>query len=520
MQTSSDVRVDGSEESVTLSVPGLIKTIREYSSAILLTVVAAAVGYVILALAYYVLTPSVKVTDLPFRFDFESSKGRYPNGAKFNTAEVITPPVLQEVHKMNGLARFIDYPTFARSVFIVESNPDYDRILSEYRARLSDPKLMPVDRERIVSDFELKLASVDRSTFAVTFVCGPNAKCPPLSLIRKSLSDVLRVWARRATNEKRVLLYRAPILSTSVLQTDQMRTTDPLSRSLLLRARVVDVLRNLEVFARIPGAELVRTPDDQISYLELSVYLRDLLRFQVEPLIESLVASSTSPRTREQLQAQLRFDRMVYDAATSRRQALLDALAAYEQNDRVTDPTVRATGQGQSLQTAPTGEESITPQLSDSFLDRLITLTSRSGDREYRQRLVDEIKLAAIETVPLEAAVGYDQRLLEHAGTGAATVPPEQFEQIWEASFASLKRSTEKLGVLYQSASSQMYPEMLYASAGPTKTRVDRVVSLPRMAMIFIIVIMIALVGSVVWAIIHKRLREVEASAVDQPTTA
>ncbi|HWW62355.1 MAG TPA: hypothetical protein VN181_13365, partial [Thermoanaerobaculia bacterium] len=134
--------------------------LRNYFPVIVLAVAAVAVGYVLLAALIYLLSDGDRVTKLPFRLDFQgSTEGQYPNGLKFSPADIVSPPVLRKVFDENQLSRFVPFEDFSRSFVVLESNRAYELLALEYQARLSDPKLSPVDRERIEKEFESKRAS-------------------------------------------------------------------------------------------------------------------------------------------------------------------------------------------------------------------------------------------------------------------------------------------------------------------------------------------------------------------------
>src|SRR4051794_34857392 len=105
-----------------VSVSHFFKVLGAYLPIILLSLAAVAVGYLIVALAIYIQTPSQRVTTMTFRLEFEGAeRGEYPNGTKFSSAEIISTPVLLKTFNRNGLSQFTTFSKFARSVFVLES---------------------------------------------------------------------------------------------------------------------------------------------------------------------------------------------------------------------------------------------------------------------------------------------------------------------------------------------------------------------------------------------------------------
>ncbi|HEX6160125.1 MAG TPA: hypothetical protein VF111_08165, partial [Thermoanaerobaculia bacterium] len=221
-----------------ISVAHIIHVLRRYVPTILLTLAAVAVGYAIFAAARYLITPSQRVTTQMFRLEFKgATAGAYPNGVKFSPSEILSTPVLLRVYNDNDLQRFINFPAFTRSLFIIESNPEYERVLSEYRSRLADPKLMPVDRDRITTEFESKRASLSKADLAIQFVRLEQTREVPEVLVRKVLSDILAGWATRAVREQRVLQHRVSVLSPDVVNPTALEATEPIAAIHVLRLK-------------------------------------------------------------------------------------------------------------------------------------------------------------------------------------------------------------------------------------------------------------------------------------------
>src|SRR5687767_7927581 len=105
MQTTHDGRPESYESTeMSFSILKLFRTFHEYRWPITLATLGAAVAYGLIALTYFLLSPASVVTQLPFRFDFQSAvQGQYPNGTKFNTADVVAAPILRAVHAGNQM---------------------------------------------------------------------------------------------------------------------------------------------------------------------------------------------------------------------------------------------------------------------------------------------------------------------------------------------------------------------------------------------------------------------------------
>src|SRR4051794_23323878 len=197
-----------------ISISHLVRTLRAYKPIIVLTTAAIAIAYMVLAIAIYVFSPHQSVTTQQFRLDFEgASTGRYPNGLKFSTSDIVSTPTLLTVFNDNHLERFTRFSTFSRSIFVMEANPEYELLAATYASRLSDPRISAVDRERIQREWEAKAASISKSDYSMNWLRSNESARVPESVVRKTLVDTLTLWAKNATNEQHVLNYRLSILS-------------------------------------------------------------------------------------------------------------------------------------------------------------------------------------------------------------------------------------------------------------------------------------------------------------------
>jgi len=194
------------ETSNPFSISHLVHTVRKYSTVIIVSMIAVMILYAIAALAYYLRTPSRRVTSLQFRLIFPGANtGKYPNGLNFAPADITDTPVLLGVYRANHLDQFVPFEVFSNSVFVTSVNFEYQLLAMQYDARLSDPKLSPIDRDRIEREYQHKRDSLSKSDYAIAFTHQPGTDVPP-QVTRKVLSDILVAWARRAVYDRRIML--------------------------------------------------------------------------------------------------------------------------------------------------------------------------------------------------------------------------------------------------------------------------------------------------------------------------
>lgn len=501
-----------------ISVSHLAQILRRYSGVILMTMAAVVLVYLIIGAGAYLMSSQQKVISMPFRLEFSGgSSGQYPNGLKFSVADITATPVLLDVFNADELARFTTVDRFSRSIYVLESNRELEQLTREYETKLADPKLTPVDRDRLEREFDAKRAGLNKSDYAIQFLVTPETRDIPQSVIRKALADILATWARRAAIEKKALDYQISIVGPSILDNMRITGNDYLIPLLLLRQRVDTITANAAAVANMPGAKLVRTRGGKTSIAEVQLRLGEIIRFRLEPLIANARAAGmfgSNAMALEVLKAQLAYDQRQLNSAQMRQQALQNALLTY-QSEAPRQSEAAAATRSEPSGTDRTAGETVMPQLSDTFLDRIVDLTNRTADREYRQKLTDDIKQASLDVVPVQAAVKYDQELIDSFRTASPAGGPgatADLKSQWDVAVSEVRDAVVDLNQIYNLASKQLYPETeMYRVTAPPSTRVERSLTPMRLALYGVLVFLIALPLTIVFVLLHNRIREEEA---------
>ncbi|HEV7764299.1 MAG TPA: hypothetical protein VGQ76_04800 [Thermoanaerobaculia bacterium] len=500
------------EPSVALS--HLVHTLRKYTPAIILGLAAVSVGYIILATALYLFAPSQRVTTQSFRLDFKGAeRGEYPNGMKFATTEIVSAPILLKVFNQNDLVRFVQFPDFARSLVVLESNLAVEALTRDFQARLLDPKLMPLDRERIQREYESRLAAINKGQYAIHYMRKSRGADVPDVLVRKVLTEVLTEWANFVANEQHVLEYRIAVISPEVLSASSVEGTNPVINIDMLRAKVLRVLANLEQIRELPAAELARTKKDSLSLTDISTRLDEIVRFRLEPLIHRAAAAGLDDRneTLHYLESQLSYDQRTLDGQQRMTETMHRTLSLYLNRQSASElPSAPARGR-QPEATVDT----VMPQLNDSFLDRLINLTSSAGDQLYRQAIADKYRDAALEIIPLQEALAYHQSILDYvrsnpSGDGLS-------RELVDQQILNTRNETRslvlKMHEIHKNASLNLSPSTeLISRSGVPITRVIRAISIKQLAMYGILTVFLALPVLIFAALVHNRVREEDAA--------
>jgi hypothetical protein len=525
-QTSTHLE-EQTPESISLS--HLSHTLRRYRKVILLVLAVTMLGYAILALTAYLGAPSQRLTSLSFRLDFEgAARGEYPNKMKFSPADITATPVLLRVWQDEDLKRFIDFEQFQRSFFVLESNRDYERLLAEYQVKLAEPRLTALDRANLEREFEVKHATLSKSGYALSYVEPGNPVRIPPAMVAKVLTDILANWARNAAVEKRVLDYRIIPLSMNLLKSAAIVNDDYLISLVILRSKVNDLVANVDQMSKIPGVELVRTSATHTSLQEVSLNIKDTTRFRIDPLIARARLGGLArnwPATLRLLSSQLDYDTRELEAAQERERALRQTLDIYQQEHTFSKTAPVAATPDENAQKP--GSETVV--ISESFIDRVVDLANRTADRQYRQDLVDQIKKASLESVPLQTTVRSDQQLVSDfkgapGSTGSSTAEVDSIRASWNAVYGDVANTIAEINEIYTIASKQLNPvtELFTVNAAPS-TRVDRSgLGIPRLFLYGLLIFLVSVPVTIAACLLHNRIREeeaIEARELEMPAT-
>lgn len=500
------------------SVSHFVHVLHSYRLVIALSIVCTALAYLVIALAVYLFSPSQRVVSLPFRLDFSgATAGTYPNGKKFSTNDITNLPILLSVYHSNHLERYSSFSPFARSIYLIERNAAYEQIQNEYQARLADPKLSPVDRDRVEKEFQAKLEGVNKNEYAINYVMNDETRHIPDALARKVLADTLAEWARYAAAQEKVLSYDIPVLSPAFVEGAEPLEPNLIASVQILRSKITQVLTNLNAIGDLPGVNLLRTHDG-MSLEEIRIRIEDMQRFRVEPLTTTVQMSGlvgNQATATHFVESQLEYDQRQLQGLQQKMQAIQQTLTAYAQAMGQHTPTAEQAGKPPEQQRAQ-GGETVMPQITDTFLDRLVQLTNLGADQKYRQKLTEELKSASLQIIPVQEAVDYDKQLLQSMKSGAPRTPAATADYVRNEIASTkneLRQMIARMNEIYQGVSATLNPSsQLYSVTSSPVTSMQRGISLQRLALYGVLVLLIALPVIVVFCLLHNRVREEEAT--------
>lgn len=496
-----------------VSVSHMVRVLRAYSTVIVVAVAGVAFTYAIVALVIYLTSPSIRVVRQPFRLDFpRATEGKYPNGLKFSTAEIISPQILAKVYKETQFGRFMTFADFVTGIYITESNPEYDSLQREYSARLTDPKLTAAERQQLEREFAAKQDSFPKNLFALNFASTQGTKRVPDEVAFHALTEILSSWADWAQTKGQVTSYDTAVLSPSILD-DEPNPNLVVTIRIMIK-KLSQVLDNLDEVSALPSAALTRT-SDHMSVNELYIKIEDIIRFQLEPMVPLARAtrSTNDPYTVRFVQTQLAFDQRALQSYQDRVEAIQNAIAVYTNQ--------RAVSMDAPAPTARSGEkaqpETVMPQLNESFIDRLAQLLNQSADLTYRQKMVDEMRHIQATMAPAQEAVRYDQELLRDVTTPPPPVSVSEADLRIQLNQARTQAKVliAKINEIYTIVSHNLNPETyLYSVTAPPTTTILRGIPKSRLVLYGIITMLLSVPLTVLICFVHHRMREEEQATV------
>jgi hypothetical protein len=505
-----------------ISISHLVHTLHAYAPAILLSLAAVGILYIVVAVAVYVFSPTQRITSQKFRLDFEgASESSYPNGMKFSSSDIVSTPILLAVYNANQLDRFTKFPEFSRSIFVLEANLDYERLAAEYQSRLADPKQSAIDRERVLREWQAKAAAIAKNEYSLNWMRTRATADVPESVVQKVLIETLSGWARYAATEQHVLKYRLMVYSPQIIGSSS-GDGELIVAIQELRSKVYKVLQNIDLLREVPGSELVRTADG-ISLEEIRLRLEEIIRFNLEPLTGRVSASgliANRPATIRFLESQLSYDQRRLKATQDYANSIRDSMAVYALDQRGFAPdtgtTTTGLGSGERVRPQTQRSDTVMPQISESFIDRLVQLMAQSGDTQYRQKLVDQYRAASQEVIPAQQAVSYDQEVLTQIRGVSNAAPSIQAAEVRteiNAAQTEVKQLLGRVTDIYDAISRNLSPSKeLFTLTAPPVVRTEHSRALTQLALYGVAVLALSLPIIVLLCLIHARIREEEAS--------
>jgi hypothetical protein len=465
-------------------------------------------------LAFLVL-PAERTGSIQFRLLFDgAAAGQYANGTPFSVSEIVASPVLTEVYKVNDLQRFGKFEDFKDSMFVQQSNPALDLLAYEYQGLLADTKLGPVDRARIEDEFRKKRAALVDPSFSISMRRSERVKTFPRALMEKVLLDTLNTWAKQADERKGATKYNVAVLSANLLQKDVLDREDYLVAIDILRTKTNRVLETLTEIANLPGAEVIRVGPERVTLADVRTSLEDVVRFKLEPLLGLIRSEGVTKNTRvlalyagNQL-FQLRLEQQESaDIVQALQAALRENMA--QRTASSGDSKAGAPGSGSG------GGQAMMPQLDQSFLDRIMTLSTAQADAEYRRKLTDRLITESVKMAAQSREAAYYDDLVKELRTTTtrSAGSPEAVALIKTRSleaFDQIAKGVEQTAAIYRELSAlNLNPSTtLFSVTGPFSLQTQRALTVKTVALYFVLLMMLTLIVAPIGCLVHHAVRK------------
>jgi hypothetical protein len=357
------------------------------------TLVTALLGVIVL-----VWQPSRRSVYLEFRPVFTgASDGRYPNQTPFAGTDIVDETIIGRIHAQNGLEQYCSDSDFRSGLIVQQSSPDLRFLDSDYQARLADTRLSAVDRERLRDDYEAARRAVV-AQFRLAYIEPLPCRAIPSDLLQKALPEVLDLWAQESEQRRGVMRARVAVLTPAVFDWTTSPDESLLVRADLIRGTILRVVENILEVEKLPGSELIRAGEQQVSLREVRVRIEDLIQRRLEPVI-AVAARGLGRESIQWLEQRLASASVQQRAADQRVEAYRSALREYSGVSTAPPPSVGDRREGQT----PADVQALTPQIDRTFIDRLIEMSE--GNAEFRQEITRSMMDASVEAVSSSAAV-------------------------------------------------------------------------------------------------------------------
>jgi hypothetical protein len=257
-------------------------------------------------------------------------------------------------------------------------------MVERFRQQMLDRRLVVVERERIEQQMRTQLDLLSHGAAELSF--SIRGRLPlPVEVGRAIVQKLPFEWARVTIEKKGVLRIpgfsgSAELVSPSAIEPLplSLRIVAVLQVNQRLEERIVDLTMNA-------GALTVRDPTTGKSIRDIDRDVRDLQLYLLTPLRAALVAHRFDGGTAELeqvIELRIRDIDIAIADATAQATAIGDVLSQYVQASAgLKGTSLEKRGAGGP---AAAGDAAI-PQVGDSFIDRIISLTRRDRDVEQAQ---------------------------------------------------------------------------------------------------------------------------------------
>jgi len=508
----NDIAVD--EE---ISLTEIFKGLWRYRITIVASLVVSCVLAFLALILVYVVTPDRQSASLPFRVLFEgAAQGQYPNGLKFDPSDVVASPVLEQVYNGNDLQQYLTFLEFKRALFVAETNPALSLLDKEYEQKLSNSKLSMVERQSLELEFHEKRVGLRNESYQLNLTHSSRLFDLPESLLDKVLKDILFTWAEMADGHKGAFKYRIPVFSQNILPPNLLVDQDYIVTIDIFADKIDKIFKNIDRISQLPSAQVLRVGEENIGLSEIYSNLNDTRQFKLEPLVGLVRSTGLSKNAKLAslyLQNQLFQLQLDQQEAQDKIKVLESSLNFYlEKTQRFTSQQMDTSSQ----QATNTGALSTTyiPQFGDSFLDRIVEMSTQGNDVQFRQEIASRIVEEGIKVAQIDKKVQYYTSLIE-AMTLANKNTKENLEiiELIKSRFSEIESdiftALDQMNAIYLSISnSNLRPQAeLYTITDPITVESYRAFLSKKGILVVVLFVFTSMLVTLLGCFIHSTVR-------------
>lgn len=487
----------------------IIGLLRAYGRKLVLTALGVGVVVGLIGALYLVVLQPVRHTyTVEFRPTFEgASEGEYPNGLPFAFGDVTARPVVDLVYDRNKIEDYCSRADFGGGLFVEQFSMQSMFLDAEYSTRLADPRLTTIERERLQEEYQAKREALPIGSRLV-FVRPDACEGMPTLLVTKVMTEVLETWAQESEAKRGVLSLQVQILTPSMLDTELPEDSSGLLRADVIRVTLQNIVQNVQDVIKLQGAGLVRL-EDGTTLLAVRNKLRDLIKFQLEPLV-AVAGRSMAAESVDWVREMTAVAQREVETATGQADAYRTALREFA-------GVAQVDGQGRQERlaqnsTGSTDVQTLSPIIDRSFIDTLVTMSEQST--QFKQDLATKMVEAEVVAVVARERVAYYSRLTQEfqqgrTSKGELTDVRPRLDAIIEQG----KALTAKFNALYDEFSrvSLRAGGALYHVEAPVAMRVTRAFTPANLGVMVLMSALVVLLLGFVFVAFRDRLQTTRA---------
>ena len=203
-----------------------------------------------------------------------------------------------------------------------------------------------------------------------------------IDVVQGMIIDLARRWSATTTPNGPGL---ENLLSDGAFSSLLLNDLDPRIAYDILLDRIGDIRKNISKIRELAGGSAVKDPTRGINVADLENILNELETFKIKPVRDAVLqagGSKNSDAVRAYYQQRIRDLERTKRANEALAKVIEQVDARYESRDGKSGATSENTNGAQGFRAS-----TVIPQFDDGFLDRIISMSSKSDDVKFRQEL-------------------------------------------------------------------------------------------------------------------------------------